>query len=405
MFEEILFQDRVVSLLKNDIQNNHLPNSIIFAGSKFSGRLSTAFELARVINCLKDRDISCDCKNCLLIKDLSFNSIILLSRRDFLPQLKEAFNFYKETGSSLAQKLINKIIKLFSMPLVDFLIKDIFNDSDKRVIYSNLEVLNDFISQEKLNVNNFEKVIKTIETVNKLYKVKNIPIDSIRSVLEWSYIKVPDVKKVIIIDHFDCLEKFSQNVLLKRIEEPSEDLYFILITDNLNRVLTTIKSRCRCYTFKKITGDDVNKVLENIYNKKFEVKYESLEAFFERGEDVAFENIKPVLIKLINLVFLKDATFSDLSLFLEPYNDRKVVNVILKYLIRYLDAEMAIRVSGNTTEREIEAFSRLSLFQLKTLTSKLKELLIKSDTYNLNPILILEGIFYPIKAMVMYDKI
>ena len=71
--------------------------------------------------------------------------------------------------------------------------------------------------------------------------------------LNWTYVSQPDINRVVIIDHVDYLEKSSQNILLKRLEEPSINLYFILIVENKNKISKTILSRCRCYYFKKIS--------------------------------------------------------------------------------------------------------------------------------------------------------
>lgn len=405
MFKNVLCQDKVISLLTNDIIRGYLPNSIIFSGPKFTGRLTTALELTRIINCLDDKNDECKCKNCTLIKEFSFPGLIFLSRRDFLPQLKEAFLYYKESRNTIyARNLIVKIIKLFSLTLVDFIIKDVFSENDKKFINNSLEFLYEFISAEDLNINNFDKVISIFENINKLYKIKNIPVNSIREVLDWTYIKVPDLKKIVIIDHFEELEKSSQNVLLKRVEEPSPDVYFILITDNLYKVLSTIRSRCRCYHFKRFSYKEVHEILEKVYhNKKFEVTFNSLQEFFERNEATSYENMKNILYKLVNLIFLKDASFTDLSLFLEAYNDKKYVVAILKYFCFYIEEELSARISGLEIEREIKALNKIPTSKLKLLNKKIKDVLFKLETYNLNPILSLEGIFYPLKAMVMYD--
>ena len=50
--------------------------------------------------------------------------------------------------------------------------------------------------------------------------------------------------KVIMISPAEALHASAANALLKMLEEPSRDTYFILVTNELKRILPTIRSRC-----------------------------------------------------------------------------------------------------------------------------------------------------------------
>jgi len=404
MFNNIIDQSDVINLLKNDLANNTLPNSMIFYGNKYSGKLTASLELVRILNCLEKKENNCSCRNCQAVNNLNFTGLIFLSRRNFLKLLIEVINSYKLTGNKNLKYDIIKIIKLISLPLNDFIIKDIFNEQEKKQLSICMELFNDFIYQNEINLNNTDKIIKNIEIINKLYKVQNIPVDSLRSVLDWTYIIQPDIKRVVIIDHFDYLEKASQNILLKRLEEPSKNLYFILITKNINKILQTIRSRCRCYFFKKLSKESVNKIIEKNFGKQ-DFEYERIEDFFDRNDEYSHNNLAPVIIKLINLVFLKEAPFMDLSLFLEAYNNKKSVKAILMELSNLIDKELNYRISGFYENKEIKALHKISQLQLNLLNKNIKQKINKIDIYNLNPLIILESILYPVKAMVINDKI
>ena len=54
--------------------------------------------------------------------------------------------------------------------------------------------------------------------------------------------------RFILIDNIENLNKNSVNALLKIIEEPNENVFFILINNNEKNILPTLKSRC--LTFK-----------------------------------------------------------------------------------------------------------------------------------------------------------
>ena len=142
--------------------------------------------------------------------------------------------------------------------------------------------------------------------------------------LDWTYVSLPDINRVVIIDHVDNLEKPSQNILLKRLEEPSQNLFFILIAENKNNIARTIISRCRSYYFRKINKDNIKKILTYQFGE--EQNYNSLEDFFLRNFELSNENIFPIILKLINLIFSKEAPFSELSLLI-----KYALNIITSY--------------------------------------------------------------------------
>lgn len=63
--------------------------------------------------------------------------------------------------------------------------------------------------------------------------------------------------KVYIIDEVHMLSGPAFNALLKTIEEPPEHVIFILATTEVNKVPTTILSRCQRYDFARITQDEI----------------------------------------------------------------------------------------------------------------------------------------------------
>lgn len=74
---------------------------------------------------------------------------------------------------------------------------------------------------------------------------KTVGVDEIRAVIEDVYTKpFKSDKKVYIIEDGDCLTPAAQNALLKVIEEPPEYAVFIICATDLNKILTTVKSRC-----------------------------------------------------------------------------------------------------------------------------------------------------------------
>jgi DNA polymerase-3 subunit delta' len=148
-------------------------------------------------------------------------------------------------------------------------------------------IINYILSQSEENKYDIEKF--SINSLNRSYKLlknkshpnfylidlidekKNIEISQIRQMINYtnksSFNEIP---RFILIDNIENLNKNSSNALLKIIEEPNENIFFILIHNNNKRILPTLKSRC--LTFKinlsfKQTVDICNFLLnENLLN-------------------------------------------------------------------------------------------------------------------------------------------
>ncbi len=73
-------------------------------------------------------------------------------------------------------------------------------------------------------------------------------------------------KKVYVIDEVHMLSKWAFNALLKTIEEPRDNMCFILATTEIHKVPETIISRCQVFNFKKVLENYMILHLKNICN-------------------------------------------------------------------------------------------------------------------------------------------
>ena len=64
MFENVIGNKSVIKSLKEDIQSKHLPPAILLAGGENAGKLTTALEIARIINCKNEGKWNCNCSQC-----------------------------------------------------------------------------------------------------------------------------------------------------------------------------------------------------------------------------------------------------------------------------------------------------------------------------------------------------
>ncbi len=63
--------------------------------------------------------------------------------------------------------------------------------------------------------------------------------------------------KIFIIDPANMMQAHAAPALLKGLEEPPENSFFILITVNAHELLLTVRSRCQVYHFSPLTIDEI----------------------------------------------------------------------------------------------------------------------------------------------------
>lgn len=78
IFEEVLGQDKVINVLKNQIKNNNFSHAYLFAGERGCGKTSAAKIFAKAINCLNPQDGSpcLECENCRAIEEESSLDVV-----------------------------------------------------------------------------------------------------------------------------------------------------------------------------------------------------------------------------------------------------------------------------------------------------------------------------------------
>jgi len=179
IFEEILGQEHIVKILKNQIKNGTVGQAYLFTGTRGTGKTSTARILAKALNCKSENRPCGICDNCIAIKEGKFLDVI---------ELDAASN------------------------------------------------------------NGVEDIRRLRETVN--------------------YPPNLGEKKIYIIDEVHMLSIGAENALLKTLEEPPENVVFILATTDPQKVSATIRSRCVTMNFKRISENDLILGMKKVCEKR-----------------------------------------------------------------------------------------------------------------------------------------
>ncbi len=96
----------------------------------------------------------------------------------------------------------------------------------------------------------------------------SIGVDKIRQMQSQIVVSpIYGAKKIFLINDAEKLTKEAQNALLKIMEEPPHYVVIMLVTNNSNMLLETIRSRAIQYNFSKNTRDEVRKYLETKYGE------------------------------------------------------------------------------------------------------------------------------------------
>lgn len=76
-----------------------------------------------------------------------------------------------------------------------------------------------------------------------------IKVDSVRAINDnVNFSSLGGEKRVVIIENCENFNLSSANALLKNLEEPKDDITYILTTTDTSKILSTIRSRCQVYS-------------------------------------------------------------------------------------------------------------------------------------------------------------
>ena len=191
---------------------------------------------------------------------------------------------------------------------------------------------------------------------------KSIKTETIKEMVKGVYEKpIEGSRKVYIINDSQKMTKEAQNSLLKTLEEPPEYVVIILITENENLLLNTIKSRCTKIKFNPLKDNEIIKILKEKYDYK-EVTENMLDiaggsvthALSVQGKEEIFSEIKTIFsnlekINIIDLLNKKDLVFKDKD---NIYEILDYINIILfnkiKENIKYTNC---IKIVEETKDR------------------------------------------------------
>ncbi len=221
LFKDIIGHKDIKEKLINSVKNNRISHAQLFLGKGGTGKLSLAIAYAQYVSCInKTEDDSCGtCKSCrkynkLIHPDLHFVYPVVRTKKfkkpvssDFLPEWRS------------------------------FVIKDKFHSYNDWI---------DGIGTDKLQGSIYAQESQEI--------IKKLTLKT----FEAEY-------KIMIIWMAEKMNVSASNKLLKMIEEPPQKTLFILVVENEEQIITTIRSRIQLIKINRLSEKDISDELEKIF--------------------------------------------------------------------------------------------------------------------------------------------
>lgn len=180
------------------------------------------------------------------------------------------------------------------------------------------------------------------------YILQDVSIASVRDMIEDAY-TIKDLT-VYVIPDADSMSIAARNAMLKVVEEPPNNAYFIMTLENENNTLSTIKSRGTIFHMDNYSQNELTEFCKNKFNGvvinfalatcqtpgELELMYSINIKEFENYVHLVIDNIAEVsganAFKIADRVALKDgAEGYDLKLFWTAFIHNVVSNKDKKY--------------------------------------------------------------------------
>ena len=276
MFEGLAkTQSQIAQQLSSLVAEGNFPCSSLFFGPSFSGRMYAASALATELKIPKD-------------------NTIIVSDRNHGYRIQTAISLLRRAKNNAAKKFVKENIGILLQQYHGALMeeqtataKKRFEDASK--LWELLEGLD--AAQDKALDALTEQIAKQAMALVDANKSGVISVAQVRAIRDWCATSDMDgQKKLIVIEGLENALPSAVNALLKTLEEPPRDSYFVIISANPGRLLATILSRVRKFKFDALGKDQTRYILTSLFVDPN--KYENLEEFFLSGAGIDDARLK-----------------------------------------------------------------------------------------------------------------
>ena len=206
--------------------------------------------------------------------------------------------------------------------------------------------------------NNSFKLIKNgshpnFHLIDLIDDKKSIEISQIRNMINYtnksSFNNRP---KFILIDNVENLNINSLNALLKIIEEPNKNVFFILVHDDSKKILKTLKSRCLPFKINLTFDQSINIVNHLLDKNIFELLNKDLIYYYTKpGEYISLINFSKE-----NKIDLNELNLKKFLLFLIEENYYKKSNFVKFNIFNFIELYFLKILNQSNNKNKISSF-------------------------------------------------
>lgn len=389
MFENIIGQEATVARLRRELEAGTLPSSILLHGPAYSGKLSTALEVARALTCeAGNAQWNCTCRSCESQRLLSHPDTLLMGPRYFATEIAASGDVLARLRRPASQYLylraVRKLLRRFDPTIWEG------SEAKRSAAQSAIAEIDDRIADlaPERSLPSEGPLTKSIKSVNerstKLAAVlpDTIPINQVRKAVYWAHTTGQGRAKIAIIESADRMLDSARNALLKILEEPPRGVYFILTSQRRGAIIPTLLSRLRPYHLPARSAERDREVLAKIFREE-NPSYGSLKDYFLAWNDTDAELLRTETRRFLEGVFAGiDGGPPDPEL-LSFLAGRSVFAPFLEQLGVECAALLRQGDHGSAEVERLSAFSRY-----------IRECASRSEQFNQSPSLLLESLFY-----------
>lgn len=261
-FSDVLGQDRVVNVLKNQVKSGQISHAYLFAGERGCGKTTCAKIFAKAINCLNPIDSSpCgQCENCKSIEEESTMDVVEMDaasnrRIDDIRNLKETVVYppnnlkYKvyiiDEAHMITREAFNALLKIMEEPpshlvfilatteiekipktILSRVQKFEFNKIGREDIIKQIDII---LSDRNITVEQEAKELIVKKAKGAMRDALSI-LDQVLSIDKNNF-TLKDVENILGLVDFESLDKLIDNIISYN-QKDSLDLLFDLRNNN-----------------------------------------------------------------------------------------------------------------------------------------------------------------------------
>lgn len=240
------------------VENNRFAHGFILSGNNIALQYQMALDIAKYLNCTKDKALGCDCINCNWIKNNAHPAVITISPIDYTEKERKKISIEQ--------------------------IRNLRNALGVTSPYHRVIIITD---------------AKEIES-DLPFAVPRISEGAQRN---WA--PYPLTQGVF--------EKAPSNAMLKILEEPPGEVTFFFLTRNKDDLLSTIVSRCQNISLvsKELDNEDLSVAAEFLNGIPYHdeaVVLEVAKKFQEMSKEIAPEKILDIMQKSVKENLVQNAS-------------------------------------------------------------------------------------------------